>query len=139
MGTLTKTGFFKWLGAFIQQHVNLSSWPWVLVMTVLMLIVIASRYLFASGIVYAGTVLPILVAIAAAAHVPTMVALMMLALVSIYGGQVTHYSGTLSPVIFGTGYCSQKRWWVMSLAMAPIWTVVVLLVGLPWWKVLGLW
>ena len=43
MGTLTKTGFFKWLGAFIQQHVNLSSWPWVLVMTVLMLIVIASR------------------------------------------------------------------------------------------------
>ena len=54
-------------------------------------------------------------------------------------GYMADWAEWLSPVIFGTGYCSQKRWWVMSLAMALIWTVVVLLVGLPWWKVLGLW
>ncbi len=138
MGALTKTGFFAWLGDFIRMHVHLSGLPWLLTLLGLILVVIASRYLFASGVVYAGTVLPILVAIAAAARVPVWPAFMTLALVSIYGGQVTHYSGTLSPVLFGTGYVSQQRWWAMSLAMALIWTVVSLALGLPYWKLLGL-
>lgn len=107
-------------------------------MIVLVAVVIASRYFFASGVVYAGSVLPILVAIAAAAGVPAWPALMLLAMVSIYGGQVTHYSGTLSPVLFGTGYTSQQRWWAMSLAMALIWAVISFAVGIPYWGLLGL-
>ena len=47
---------------------------------------------------HAGTVLPIFVAIAAAAQVPPWAVLMLLAMVSVYAGQVKHYSGTLSPV-----------------------------------------
>lgn len=138
MGTLTKVGFFAWLGELIGTYVNLSGWPWVLVMAVLVLVVIACRYLFASGVVYAGTVLPILVAIAAAADVPALPALMLLAMVSVYGGQVTHYSGTLSPVLFGTGYVSQQRWWGMSLPMALVWAAISFVVGIPYWLALGL-
>ena len=63
---------------------------------------------------------------------------LLLAMVSIYGGQVTHYSGTLSPVLFGTGYTSQQRWWAMSLAMALIWAVISFAVGIPYWGLLGL-
>lgn len=138
ISTLTKTGFFKWLGEFIHTYVNLSGWPWLGVMVVLVLVVIACRYLFASGIVYAGTVLPILVAIAAAAQVPPVPAMMLLAMVSIYAGQVTHYSGTLSPVLFGAGYVSQNRWWAMSLGMALTWALISFVVGVPWWGLLGL-
>lgn len=138
IGALTKTGFFTWLGEFVQKNINLSGWNWIAVMAVLVLVVIACRYLFASGVVYAGTVLPILVAIAFAANVPLMPALMLLAMVSIYGGQVTHYSGTLSPVLFGTGYVSVQRWWAMSLAMALIWAVISFVVGIPYWGLLGL-
>jgi DASS family divalent anion:Na+ symporter len=138
IGTLTKVGFFKWLGEFIKTYVNLSGWPWPLVMVVLVLVVIACRYLFASGVVYAGTVLPIFVAIAAAAQVPPWAALMLLAMVSVYGGQVTHYSGTLSPVLFGAGYVSQQRWWAMSLAMALLWAAISFVVGIPYWMLLGL-
>ncbi|HRL49379.1 MAG TPA: DASS family sodium-coupled anion symporter [Propioniciclava sp.] len=138
IGALSKTGFFTWLGEFIHTYINLSGWPWPSVMIVLVLVVIACRYLFASGVVYAGTVLPILVAIAAAAGVPPYPALMLLAMVSIYGGQVTHYSGTLSPVLFGVGYVSQNKWWAMSLAMALIWAVISFVVGVPWWGLLGL-
>lgn len=138
IGTLTKVGFFKWLGEFIKMYVNLSGWPWPLVMVMLVLVVIACRYLFASGVVYAGTVLPIFVAIAAAAQVPPWAALMLLAMVSVYGGQVTHYSGTLSPVLFGAGYVSQVRWWSMSLAMALLWAAISFVVGIPYWMLLGL-
>ena len=138
IGTLTKVGFFKWLGEFIKTYVNLSGWPWPMVMAVLVLVVIACRYLFASGVVYAGTVLPIFVAIAAAAQVPPWAALMLLAMVSVYAGQVTHYSGTLSPVLFGTGYVSQQRWWAMSLAMALMWAAISFIVGIPYWMLLGL-
>lgn len=138
IGTLSTVGFFTWLGGLIARYVNLSGWPWILVMIVLVAVVIASRYFFASGVVYAGSVLPILVAIAAAAGVPAWPALMLLAMVSIYGGQVTHYSGTLSPVLFGTGYTSQQRWWAMSLAMALIWAVISFAVGIPYWGLLGL-
>src|SRR5262245_53459808 len=51
IGTLAKVGFFKWLGEFIKDYVNLSGWPWPLVMAVLVLVIIACRYLFASGVV----------------------------------------------------------------------------------------
>lgn len=138
IGTLTDVGFFTWLADVIGRYVNLSGWPWPVVMAVLVLVVIACRYLFASGVVYAGTVLPILVAIAAAAGVPPWPALMLLAMVSIYAGQVTHYSGTLSPVLFGTGYVSQQRWWAMSLPMALVWAVISFAVGVPYWMALGL-
>jgi len=138
IGTLTRVGFFKWLGEFIKACVNLSGWPWPLVMVVLVLVIIACRYLFASGVVFAGTVLPILVAIAAATQVPPWAALMLLAMVSVYAGQVTHYSGTLSPVLFGAGYVSQQRWWAMSLAMALLWAVISFVVGIPYWMLLGL-
>jgi len=138
IGTLTKVGFFKWLGEFIKAYVNLSGWPWPLVMVALVLVIIACRYLFASGVVYAGTVLPIFVAIAAAAQVPPWAALMLLAMVSVYAGQVTHYSGTLSPVLFGTGYVNQQRWWAMSLAMALLWAAISFVVGIPYWMLLGL-
>ena len=62
----------------------------------------------------------------------------MLAMVSVYGGQVTHYSGTLSPVLFGAGYVSQQRWWAMSLAMALVWAAISFVVGIPYWMLLGL-
>ena len=138
IGTLTKTGFFAWLGEFIQQNVNLSGMNWIVVMALIVVIVIGCRYLFASGVVYAGTVLPILVAIAAAADVPLMPALMLLAMVSIYGGQVTHYSGTLSPILFGVGYVSQQRWWAISLAMALVWAIISFVIGIPYWNLIGL-
>jgi DASS family divalent anion:Na+ symporter len=136
--TLANVGFFKWLGEFIKTYVNLSGWPWPLVMVVLVLVVIACRYLFTSGVVFAGTVLPILVAIAAAAEVPPWATLMLLAMVSVYGGQVTHYSAILSPLLFGAGYVSQQRWWAMSLAMALIWAAISFAVGIPYWTLLGL-
>jgi DASS family divalent anion:Na+ symporter len=63
---------------------------------------------------------------------------MLLAMASVYAGQVTHYSGTLSPVLFGAGYVSQQRWWAMSLAMVLSWAAISFVVGIPYWMLLGL-
>ncbi len=50
---------------------------------------------------------------------------------------ITHYATGTAPVIFGTNYVSIARWWGVGFVMSVIDIVVMLLVGLAWWKVLG--
>ena len=52
---------------------------------------------------------------------------------------LTHYGTTHAPIVFGAGYVSHRDWWrigfLVSLANVSVW----LAVGLPWWKLWGLW
>ncbi len=52
---------------------------------------------------------------------------------------LTHYGTTPAPIIFGTGYVSHGTWWKIGLVMSLVNVVVWLGVGLPWWKLWGLW
>jgi DASS family divalent anion:Na+ symporter len=52
---------------------------------------------------------------------------------------LTHYGGALSPVLFGTGYVDQKTWWRLGAAIAAVSFLVNFGVGLPYWKLIGLW
>jgi DASS family divalent anion:Na+ symporter len=55
-----------------------------------------------------------------------------------YGGMLTHYGGALSPVLFGTGYIDQGTWWKIGAMVALISFVTTFVVGLPWWKMVGI-
>ena len=74
-----------------------------------------------------------------AAGAPTMVAVLVLAYLTNLTASLTHYGTTSTPIYYGAGYLTQSNWWrvgfLVSLPNIVIWT----LVGMAWWKVVGLW
>ncbi|HED7126164.1 TPA: anion permease [Campylobacter jejuni] len=50
---------------------------------------------------------------------------------------LTHYATGTAPVIFGTGYVTLKKWWSTGFVISIVDIVVMIAVGLIWWKILG--
>lgn len=50
---------------------------------------------------------------------------------------LTHYATGTAPVIFGTGYVTLKKWWGIGFVISIVDIVVMIAVGLFWWKILG--
>ena len=50
---------------------------------------------------------------------------------------ITHYATGTAPVIFGTNYVTMGRWWGVGFVMSLVNMVVMISVGLIWWKILG--
>jgi DASS family divalent anion:Na+ symporter len=137
--SLAKAKFFDWLAKLIGTHVNLTQVHYLLVMALLVFLSVVVRYVFASMAAYVATMIPVLFTIALVAHVPLLPLFFLIAFAGGYGGMLTHYGGALSPVLFGTGYIDQKTWWKLGAAMAAVSFLVNFLVGLPYWKMIGLW
>lgn len=50
---------------------------------------------------------------------------------------LTHYATGTAPVIFGTNYITLKRWWGVGFVISVVDMLVMISVGLIWWKFLG--
>lgn len=50
---------------------------------------------------------------------------------------LTHYAIGTAPVIFGTGCVTLKKWWSIGFVISIVDIVVMIAVGLIWWKILG--
>ena len=137
--TLAKAKFFDWLAKLIGSHASFVHFHYLVVMAALVFVSVAVRYVFASMAAYVATMIPVLFTIAAVANVPVLPLFFLIAFAAGYGGMLTHYGGALSPVLFGTGYVDQKTWWRLGAAMAAVSFLVNFGVGLPYWKLIGLW
>lgn len=107
--SLSQSGFFVWLAEYFKQHINLQDYSSLTVITILLLLSIVVRYLFASGAAYTLSMAPVFFTIGLAAQVPTMPLILSLAFSLSYGSLLTHYGGAPGPVIFGAGYVPQKN------------------------------
>lgn len=131
--------FFKWISDRIAESVNLTGYNSIAVLFVLTVISVLVRYLFASTAAYVAAFIPVLFTIGLAADVPPLPLAFMMAFSAGFGSLLTHYGGAVAPVLFGTGYVSQKLWWKMGAIMAVMNLAVYFLIGIPAWKVMGLW
>jgi anion transporter len=52
---------------------------------------------------------------------------------------LTHYGTTPAPIDFGSGYISQRDWWLYGFMISVLSIFVFTTVGLGWWKLLGWW
>lgn len=50
---------------------------------------------------------------------------------------LTHYATGTTPVVFGTGYVTLKKWRSIGFVISIVDIVVMIAVGLVWWKILG--
>lgn len=136
---LSGAGFFKWLAEFLQVKFDFSKFHAIVLLLILMLGGLLIRYVFASASVFATSMVPVMYTIGLVGGVPAMPLAMLCAACVCLGGMLTNYSGASGPVLFGYGHVDMKTWWTLGGISALCSVAVFFLVGLPYWKLLGVW
>lgn len=134
---LTKLDFFKWLAAFMGEHMNFGDNA-MLALWIIIFASVAVRYLFASGSAYVAAMLPVFLTVGLAAGAPPVALALGLCASNSYGGALTHYGGAAAPIVFGAGYNSIKQWWIVGAIFALVAYLIMMTVGVAWWKMIGL-
>ncbi len=137
--TLASQGFYKWLAGVLESYLKLSQMNGMLVVVILLVISLAVRYFFVSNSAYVASFYPVLFALALTTKAPIMVVALLLAFFAGYGALLTHYGNGAGIYTFATGYCTQKDFWTVGTIMVGVALVVFLGIGLPYWKIIGLW
>ncbi len=136
---LTKSEFFKWLGIWFEHTINLSGIDPIIAMAILITITVFIRYFFASTIAYVVTFVPVIFTLGAVLNLPAIPLLLLVAASAQIASLLTHYGNATGPLLFSTGYVSQGRWWATGHLIVIYSMIVYFIVGLAWWKVIGLW
>lgn len=136
-GSLTKLGVIPWMSKVIAS--SLHGLPWFWVMVVLLLFYFYVHYMFASSTAQVTALYGALLAVGISAGVPGMLMAMMLAVFGNLMSSTTHYASGPAPVLFGSGYVSQSKWWTMNLILGLFYIVVWIGVGSLWMKLIGMW
>ncbi|WP_395165149.1 DASS family sodium-coupled anion symporter [Limosilactobacillus fermentum] len=136
-GSLTTLGFIPWLSSNIGSMLHGMSW--FLVLAILIVFFFYSHYLFASSTAHVTAMYSALLAVAISAHVPPMLAALLLGFFGNLNASTTHYASGPAPVLFGSGYVPQNKWWSLNLVLGVFYLVVWIGIGSLWMKVIGMW
>lgn len=136
-GALGETGITQ---RFAEVTAGLTAgWTWWAALLALLLVYFYAHYAFASITAHATAMFVPFLMVTIGAGAPPALAVLGLAAFSNLSAGLTHYGTTPAPIYFGARYVSQTQWWrvglIASLLTIPIWGVL----GVVWWKVLGLW
>lgn len=137
--SLAKAKFFVWLAALTSKTLHFGDYPTVLILAALVLFSLVIRYLFASMGVFVATMIPVFFTLGMVANVPPMPLVFLISFAASYGCLLTHYGGALGPVLFGDGYVDQATWWKVGAVIALMSFAIHICIGLPYWKIIGLW
>jgi len=134
---LNKLGFIPWLSKTIAS--SLHGMNWFLVLLLVCLAYFYSHYLFASATAHISAMYLAFLGIAISSGVPGMLAAMMLGFFSNIFGSTTHYGYGPAPVLFGSGYVTQKEWWNLNAILGIVYIIIWFGIGSLWMKVIGFW
>lgn len=136
-GSLTSLGFIPWLSKAISS--SLHGMSWVLVLIILIVFYFYSHYLFASSTAHVTAMYSALLAVAISASVPPMLAALLLGFFGNLMASTTHYASGPAPVLFGSGYVPQSKWWSLNFVLGIFYLVVWIGIGSLWMKLIGMW
>jgi len=133
LGRLGLTGWFaQAVGARVQG-------PWLWILLVVSLAYFYSHYAFASMTAHVTAMYAPFLAVCVAAGAPALLAALVLGFFSNLNAAMTHYSTGPAPIYFGAGYVDQATWWKLGFIISILHLVIWLGVGLPYWKLIGVW
>ena len=134
---LNKLGVIPWFAKLIGANIKGIAWPEAL--AILALAYFFLHYCFASMSAHVTALFPAFGAVGIATGAPPLLVILVLAYFTHLSQSLTHYATGPSPIYFGAGYVDQGTWWKLGFYIAIINIVIWAGVGIPWWKVLGLW
>jgi DASS family divalent anion:Na+ symporter len=136
---LNKAGFFAWLAKLLAQKLRFAPSQKMLVLVIVILLGIVVRYLFASTAAFVATFVPLMYTLGVVAQLPVIPLILLVGACSQLGSLQTHYGNACGPILFGAGYVDQATWWKIGHVTCYLGMIIYFLVGLGWWKILGLW
>lgn len=136
-GLLSKNGLIGWIGKSLGGL--LTGFPWLTTLVIVILFYFYTHYLFASLSAHTSALYPVLITVAAGAGAPPMLVALSLGFFSNFCASLTHYGNGVAPIYFGAGYLDQGTWYKLCFIMGTAFVVIWLGIGLPWWKIIGLW
>lgn len=136
---LSGAGFFQWFAALLQEKFNFAMFGSVMLMFILVVGGLVVRYLFASSSVFTTSMMPVMYTIGLVGGVPVMPLAMLCAACNGFGAMLTNYGGACGPVLFGYGHIEMKKWWFLGTVSTVCCVAVYFLIGLPYWKLIGMW
>ena len=119
---LNQLGFIPWLSQLIAHSLHGLSWPIVIVL--LILFFFYSHYLFASATAHVSAMYAALLGVAVAAGAPPLFSALILGFFGNLLASTTHYSSGPAPILYGSGYITQKRWWTMNIGITMVFTLI---------------
>eukprot|EP01018_Ginkgo_biloba_P028691 Gb_34265 [translate_table: standard] len=137
-GQLTNLGIVEWMSNCVAKVLASFSLSWPAAFGILQASYFLVHYLFASQTGHVGALYSAFLAMQLAAGVPGVLAALVLAFNTNLFGALTHYSSGQAAVYYGAGYFELpdvfKLGFIVAIFNAIIWSVI----GLFWWKFLGL-
>jgi DASS family divalent anion:Na+ symporter len=133
---LGQLGMTTWFARAVANYVH-GQWWWILL--VLSLAYFYSHYAFASMTAHVTAMYLPFLTVAVAAGAPPLLAALLLAFLSNLNASITHYSTGPAPILFGAGYVDQATWWKLGFVVSIINLIIWLGVGVPYWKLIGIW
>ncbi len=138
---LNKVGVIAWFSEGMKAAIVSSGMGWELIAAVLVLLFVFSHYLFASTTAHISAMMLAFLGVGAQL-IPGEYLIPFMLMMTAGSGimmTLTHYATGTSPIIFGSGYVTLGKWWGVGLVMCLFELSVFAVVGVLWWKVLGLW
>ncbi|MCI2789561.1 anion permease [Staphylococcus warneri] len=133
---LNQLGFIPWLSQLIAHSLHGLSWPIVIVL--LILFFFYSHYLFASATAHVSAMYAALLGVAVAAGAPPLFSALILGFFGNLLVSTTHYSSGPAPILYGSGYITQKRWWTMNIVLGFVYFIIWIGLGSLWMKLIGI-
>ncbi|EAJ0636319.1 DASS family sodium-coupled anion symporter [Campylobacter jejuni] len=134
---LGKLGVTQFLAEALGEFASAMGLGEISIMIFLSLAFLYTHYFFASTTAHISAMFFVFYSAGLALGAPPL----LYAFIMIASGNVmmalTHYATGTAPVIFGTGYVTLKKWWSIGFVISIVDIVVMIAVGLFWWKILG--
>ena len=128
---LNKLGFIPWLSKIIAHSLGGFSWPIVLISPSIH--TIYSRQGKRPTSVQCICLLGV-----GSAGAPPLFSALMLGFFGNLLASTTHYSSGPAPILYASGYVSQKRWWLMNLVLGIVYFIIWIGLGSLWMKLIGM-
>lgn len=132
---LGKLGVTQFLAEALGEFASAMGLEEISIMIFLSLAFLYTHYFFASTTAHISAMFFYSAGLALGAS-PLLYAFIMIASGNVMMA-LTHYATGTAPVIFETGYVTLKKWWSIGFVISIVDIVVMIAVGLVWWKILG--
>ena len=128
---LARVGFVEWFAKLASSQ--LSGFPPVLTMAVLVALYYFIHYMFANLTAHAVGVMPVMLAVGVAIPgMPVRTFAMLLCFSLAIQGVITPYACGPAPVYYASGYIPRGQFWLLGLIFGCVFITALLVIGIPY-------